>query len=70
MRSSNSLSNRTRNAANAIADGDFDSARSLLDNVMSRIDGDSRPADWMIDSVFKTLVANFITVLRSSLPEA
>jgi hypothetical protein len=49
----NSLGKRASNAANAIANGDFESAIELLESLLLKIDGIDPPPDWMEDSTTK-----------------
>jgi hypothetical protein len=46
----NSLANRVRNAANAVADGDRAGAITLLEGVLQRTDGATSPPDWLLAS--------------------
>ena len=46
----NSLASRVRNAAKAIDAGDLPIARSLLESVFSRMDGDPSPNDWVLST--------------------
>lgn len=54
----NSLANRIRNAANAIAAGNFNDAIDLMNSVLQKVDGEEPPKDWMIDGGVKHSVAD------------
>lgn len=53
----NALANRAGGAANAIADGDIDSAIASLESLLDKIDGADPPPDWMYESPEKINVA-------------
>ncbi len=63
----NSLANRVRNAANAIANLDTSTATNLLTNVRLRVDGVSPPQDWMVGSVEQASVRDELDLLLSLL---
>lgn len=63
----NSLASRVNEAANAIAAGDTQSAIALLTCVLTKVDGEEPPADWMDDSPEKTALYDEIILLLSLL---
>ncbi len=65
----NSLANLCRNAANAIADGHFNSALALLTAALEKVDGDEPVPDWMFDSPEKTNLASDLSQLINLLAQ-
>ena len=61
----NALVNRTQAAANAIAEGDLQTARDELVSLLEKIDGEIPPPDWMKDSPEKAELAELILLLIS-----
>jgi len=59
----NSLANRAANAANAIAQGDAQSAIDLLNSLLDKIDGQSKPKDWMDESQDQAEMAGTTSLL-------
>ena len=59
----NSLANRTTEAANLIATDDIAGAIDSLNSLLSKIDGQPVPKDWMDDSEEKALLAEDISLL-------
>ena len=59
----NALSNKAIAAANAVAAGDIEEAIDQLNSLLQKVDGDSQPKDWLVDSAEKDLIANQIANL-------
>jgi probable HAF family extracellular repeat protein len=59
----NSLSTRCANAANYIAEDDFDSAIALFHTVLDKIDGIEPVPDWMVESNAKSGLAADVSLL-------
>ncbi len=62
-----SLANRANESANLIAAGDTQGAIDKLNSLLSKIDGQSPPPDWMADSPEKSALAQEVALLISLL---
>lgn len=63
----NALANRATDAANAIAAGNIQGAIEALTSLLEKIDGQSPPPDWLVDSPEKTALTQEVSVLISLL---
>ena len=52
----NATCNKLRAAANAVADGDFQSASDVLTSLLEKLDGASSPKDWMVPSMQRVAI--------------
>ena len=65
----NALANRATDAANALAADDIATAIDEMSSLLDKIDGQSRPPDWMDDCPDKTALADDVLAFIAALED-